>query len=96
MVQCKKCAVDGLEWKEGNTRSGWQLYVIQSEMPHICRSSKPFIKQEKKIVRLKDGTIITDPIILDANKHYYPQLKWFLSHGRPTHGYYDLSWLEKK
>ena len=68
-----------------------------TDRPHNFKQcfKQPYTKNGNWVIPKKKYEKVGDPIIDDANKHYYPQLKYFLTHGRPTHGYYGLEWLKK-
>ena len=69
-----------------------------SERPHNFKECfrKSLTKSGKWHSPLGKYKPTGDPIIDNCNKFYYKDLFYFLTHGPPTKGYYDLSWLEKK
>jgi len=69
-----------------------------SERPHNFKECfrKNLTKTGKWFTPSRKYKETGDPIIDNCNKFYYKDLYYFLTHGPPTKGYYDLSWLEKK
>ena len=84
---CNTDIVKGENWTPIN-----KIWIeTATDRPHNFR--KCFVKNPSKSKYKKTG----DPIIDNANlTNYYKDLGYFLKHGPPKHGYYDLSWLEKK
>ena len=87
---CNTDIVKGENWTPQN-----KIWIeTATDRPHNFRQC--FVKSSNFIPSKSKYKKTGDPIVDDANKHYYPQLAYFLKHGPPTTGYYDLSWLAIK